>query len=371
MKNRLLALELLMTMLVVLTACGEKEVITKDEVRPVKALELTGPQPFGGRWYPGQAAATQEANLSFRVPGTVDRIPVDVGVQVKKGELLARLDPQDFNIALNDAKAQLRKEKAGFELAGAEYERVVRVHEKDPGAVSKSLVDVRKAQLDSARAQVVSAQAAVDKARDDLTYTLLKAPYDGVVAEKFVQQFEDVQAQQAIIRLLDNSSIEFTVQIPETLMQYVGLVEDAGATVVFDALPDVSLPARIKEIGKEASKTTRTYPVTLIMAQPEGFTILPGMAGKAKGNPQATTEIAQKEGLVGIEIPISATFADEGGKTFVWLIDRQTGKVSKREVTVVNLTENGAMVTGVATGDVIATAGVNTLVEGQKVRILE
>ena len=362
---------LMITTLLALVACGEKEVVEKDTVRPIKAMKVGDKQPFGGRWFPGKATATQEANLSFRVPGTVEIITVKIGENVRQGALLARLDPKDYQVALNDAKAQLRKARAGLELAESEYERVARVFDKDPGAVSNSMVDVRKAELDTARAQIVSAQAAVERASDHLSYTHLKSPYDGVVVEKFVEQFEDVQAQQKIIRVLDNSSIEFTVQIPETLMEHVDIVRELGATVVFDTFPNAEVPARIKEVGKEASETTRTYPVTLIMDQPKDFKILPGMAGKAKGDRKATAEIAAKEGLVGVEIPITSTFSDEAKQSFVWVVDDSSKQVSKRAVTIINLTEKGAMITGLEPGDIIATAGANMLVEGQQVRILE
>lgn len=371
MKNRLLFAGLLLTIMLALVACGEKEVIEKDTVRPIKAMTLGDVEPFGGRWFPGQATATQEANLSFRIPGSVQSIPVDVGTNVAKGDLLARLDPKDYQVALNNANAQRRKATAGLRLAESEYARVARVFEKDSGAVSKSMVDVRKSELESAGAQVVSATAAVERATDDLKYTSLKAPFDGVVVEKFVEQFEDVQARQQVIRVVDNSSIEFTVQVPETLMEHVDKVEARGAYVVFDTYPGVEVPAQVKEIGKEASKTTRTYPVTLIMKQPENIKILPGMAGKAKGDQASTAEISRQQGLVGIEIPMTAAFSDEVKQSYVWVVDGDSSQVNKRAITVINLTEKGAMVTGLKTGETIAIAGANMLVEGQSVRILK
>ena len=371
MKNRSFSLLLLITTALILAACGEKEVVEKDMVRPIKAMKVTDLEPFGGRWFPGIATATQQANLSFRIPGSVSSIPVDVGTEVRQGDLLARLDPQDFQVELNNAKAQFDKAVASLDLAESEYARVARVFEKDPGAVSKSMVDVRKAELDTAKAQVVSAQSSIERATDNLSYTYLKAPYDGVVVEKFVEQFEDVQSKQQVIRVLDTSSIEFTVQVPETLMVHVDKVKAKGASVVFDAYPGVAVPAKVKEVGREASKTTRTYPVTLIMEQPDNFKILPGMAGKAKGDRAASADIAMDSGLVGFEIPITATFSGEAKQTFVWVVDPSSNLVSKRPVSVINLTENGAMVTGLEPGEVIATAGANMLVEGQPVRILE
>ncbi len=374
MKNRLkcnLTYLSLLALLLILVACGEKEVIEKDTVRPIRAMKIADVEAFGGRWFPGQATATQEANMSFRVSGNVSKITVDVGDNVKQNDLLARIDPRDYQVELNNAKAELSKAASGLELADSEYARVARVFDKDPGAVSKSMVDSRKAELAVAGAQVESARAAVDKASDNVKYTYLKAPFDGVVVEKFVEQFEDVQATQAIIRVLDNSSIEFTVQVPETLMEHIDIVRNIGAYVVFDTYPGIEVPAKINEIGKEASKTTRTYPVTLIMDQPDGFKILPGMAGKAKADKEASAIIAKEVEMVGFDIPITATFSDENKKTFVWIVDQNTNQVNKREVTLINLTENGAMVTGLEKGDTIATAGANLLVEGQQVRILK
>jgi len=372
MKKRSIALMLTITVLFALAACGEKEVEKKDVIRPVRAMTIAEPEPFTGRWFPGKATATQEANLSFRVAGTVDKLPVDIGDMVTQGHLLARLDPRDYQVALNDAKAQLGKANAGLSFAESEYARVARVFEKDPGAVSKSMVDVRKAELDTAKAQILSARAVVESAEDNLSYTYLKAPYEGTVVEKFVEQFEDVQAKESIIRVLDTSSIEFTVQVPELMMKDVETVRSTGgAYVVFDTYPDFKVHARIKEIGKEASKTTRTYPVTMIMVQPDGFMILPGMSGKATADKEAAAVVAENSGLVGNEIPITATFSDDAEHSYVWVIGQDNQKVTKREVNVITLTENGTLVTGLEVGEVIATAGANLLIEGQKVRILE
>ena len=371
MKKRLTWIITLLSVLLTLVACGEKEEIKKDVIRPIRSMVVAELEPFAGRSFPGMATATQTANMSFRVAGTVDRFPVDIGDEVKKGALLARLDPKDFQVELNYAKAEQRKAISGLKLADSEYDRVNRIFKKDPGAVSKSMVDVRKAQLDTAQAQIASAKAAVERAKDSLSYTYLKAPYDGVVVEKFVEQYEDVQAKQSITRVLDASSIEFTVQIPETLMEHIDKIKTNGAYVVFDTHPGVEIPAKVKEIGEEASKTTRTYPVTLIMDQPEDFKILPGMAGKAKGDKDATADISKEAGLVGFLIPITATFADDTGKTFVWVVNQDNMQVNKREVTLLKMAETGSMVTGLEVGETIATAGANLLIEGQQVRILE
>jgi len=137
--------------------------------------------------------------------------------------------------------------------------------------------------------------------------------------------------------------------------------------VRFDSFPGREIEAQIKEIGKEASKTTRTYPVTLIMDQPEGNKILPGMAGKAT----RAVALPEMESQVDIVIPETAVFSPELKKTYVWIIDGQTKKVNKREVKTGELLDTGIVIQdGLVTGEWIATAGVHYLKEGQQVSIL-
>ena len=140
--------------------------------------------------------------------------------------------------------------------------------------------------------------------------------------------------------------------------------------VRFDTFPDREIPAKIKEIGKEASQTTRTYPVTLIMDQPKDMKILPGMAGKTV---RAEGGLPDDANNAGIEVPVSATFSpDETDKAYLWVIDEQTKTVSRREVKTGKLTDRGIMITnGLISGEWIATAGVHYLREGQQVRILQ
>ena len=99
--------------------------------------------------------------------------------------------------------------------------------------------------------------------------------------------------------------------------------------------------------------------------------ILPGMTGKATADKEAAAVISKNAGLVGIEIPITATFSDDADRSYVWVIDQSSQQVAKREVKVLTMTENGTMVSGLEVGEIIAIAGVNLLTEGQKVRILE
>lgn len=368
MKTLCKAAFILSFVLLTLSGCGEEEVV-KEMVRPIKVMQIGGTEVFTGRWFPGKAKAVQEANLAFRVAGTLSELTVNIGAEVKKGDLLAKLDPRDFEVALSSAKAQLNRVQAAVNLAKTDFERVERIRQKDAGAVSQSMVDSKQGEYDSALAQLSSARAEVTRVQDSLNYSFLLAPFDGTVVEKFVENFEDVQAKEQVIRVIDTSAIEFTIQIPEIMMVHAPKAK--SAFVVFDANPDIEIPAKIKEIGREASQTTRTYPITLSLEQPAGLKILPGMAGKARGDRSSVERIALEEQADAVEIPVAATFSVEAGKTFVWIVDEAAKTVSKRQVEMGDLTDNGILVKGLNGGEWIATAGVNTLIEGQEVRIQE
>lgn len=363
------SLLILSMFLLILPNCGKQEEAKKEKIRPVRAMQLATQKSFSGRWWPGQAKAGKEANLSFRVSGTIQTLPVKIGDKVKKGDLLASLDSHDYQVELNDAKAKLGKAVAQSKLAETDYNRVAGVYKKDPGAVSKSLVDQRKAGLESSKASVESAKANVEKAKDNFGYTSLKAPFDGVVAAKFIENFEKVQPMKQVLRVVNTQEIEFIIHIPERLMQYAD--KTAKGHVVYDAKPDVQVPVSIKEIGREASKTTRTYPITLVMKQPKEFTILPGMAGKARAKGDRPRLSSNKSSIGGIKIPMSSLVASKGEGSHVWVIDEKNKQVKKRTVKVLNVTGDGALVTGLNPEEWIATAGANTLVEDQKVRILQ
>lgn len=348
----------------------EEKIPPKDMVRMVRAAKVSDPAEFTNRWFPGQARATQEVDLSFRVAGPLIERPINVGDEVPKGQRLARIDPRDFDVELRDAQGQLEQEQAVLKRAEADYERIVRIKKKDPGAVSQAAVDRARQLVGSSQASIRSLQATVANAENFLSYTFLEAPFDGIITATYVDNYQYVRARQPVARLIDHSQIEMIVNIPENLIHHADYLKAAGKVFIvhFDAFPDRKFEAEIKEIGKEPSRTTRTYPVTLIMDQPKDIKILPGMAGKAT-RVVAVTEMKNQPGII---IPETAVFSTENNDTtYVWVIDDQVKTVSRRQVKVGELLDTGIAITeGINPGEWIATAGVNYLKEGQQVRIL-
>ena len=348
--------------------CGKEKAPEQTVARPVKAIKVGDVAQVGGRSFPGQAKATQEVNLSFRVSGPLITFPAKVGDDVEQGRVLARIDPRDYQVNLSNVQGQLDRAKAKLARAESEYKRELKIFQEDPGATSKAAVDRKREQRDSARADIKSLEASVTAAKDQLSYTYLRAPYKGTITATYVENFEDVRPKQAIVRVLDPSRIEMIINIPENLISNAPYV--TKVFVRFDAFPEQEIEATIKEIGREASQTTRTYPVTLIMDQPQGIKILPGMAGKTV---RVEGDLPDQVTSAGIEVPVSATFSpDESGKTYLWVIDDQTKTVKRREIKTGRLTDRGITVQeGLKAGEWVATAGAHYLREGQQVRILD
>ena len=344
--------------------CDQQETAQEEPVRPVRAMKVADFAGLTERSFPGRAAATQEVDLAFRVSGPLVALPVNVGDQVEEGALIARIDPRDFEVAVRGAEASLERSRANEERARAEYDRVLNIRQKDPGAVSEVMIDRAREADDVARAEVAAAEAAVDAATDALRDTDLDAPFSGTIVALYVENFENVRERQLIARLLDKTRIEFDIDIPEGLISMVPYAQDIR--VRFDAFPDVEVPAEVKEIGTEASETTRTYPVTLIMDQPEDAWILPGMVGTATGSAPPPSEGQQ----LNIVVPVTAVFASkQNNESSVWVIDESSNTVNRRTVQIGDLRSGGYVINaGLEPGEIIATAGAHYLSEGQKVR---
>jgi RND family efflux transporter MFP subunit len=330
-----------------LGGCGE-QVVEQEIVRPVRAMRVQAAEAFQETWFPGRAQATQEVNLAFEVPGQLIERGVSVGDAVDQGQVLARLDPRDYENELRAARAGRSRSKADFER---------RAQAARAGAVSKQEVDDAKAVYEATDARVRIAEKALED-------TVIRASFAGTVAATYVENFQNVSAKQPVLRLLDTSKIEMWINIPESLISFAPYVQDVRAR--FDAFPGREVPAEIIEIGNEASLTTRTYPVKLRMRQPDDMAILPGMAGQATGR----VELPGEEAASGVEVPLSALGTEDNQTSFVWVIDASSGTVSKRSVQVGRPTPRGVVVQGLQVGEWVATAGANTLVEGQKVNLL-
>lgn len=313
------------------------------------AMRVDSGNALSSRKFSGEARAANEVVLAFEVPGKLNKIPVDIGNVVKKGQVLASLDARDFENALVSAQAEKKRAKA-------QYERIKK---------AAALNAVSKQELTDAEAAYQAASADVKvkaKAKEDAT---LRAPYDAVVSEKYVSDFGNVQSKEKAIKLVDPTQIEMVVNIPEDLIQHASY--DLDIVAEFDALPGVIRPAKVTEIGAEASSITRTYPVTITIEQVEGNKIKPGMSGRTWAKKPPATVVNDR---LLFDVPLTAVGSDSKGQKYIWVIDEETGVVAKREVKTDDVTQAGIQVEGLQSAEIIAVAGVNTLKEGQKVRVI-
>lgn len=333
-----------------LLSCDKTPTKTKtQQPRPVQAIKVGSDNRINGRSFPGRATATQEVDLAFNVSGTLLELPVKIGDKIKTGTLIARLDPNEFEVKLKSVKAELQRDAKNYNRAKQLIQR---------GNISQSDYDLLEAKLAITQANLALAEKAL---RD----TIINAPFNGRIASIPVKNFQAVAAKQIIARLLDTSEIEMIIQIPESLISAVPKVDNI--IVQFDVFPDELIPAKIKEISNEASPDTRTYPVTLSMKQPKSVEILPGMAGKAKGSVPNTAGLTNT-----LTIPVSALLTHgSDSKSYVWIIDKKTLQVHQRQVNIGELTPTGISITkGLRPGDWLVTAGIHSLKEDDKVTIL-
>src|SRR5262245_2697962 len=349
--------------LTLITGCGRQaSPPTQEVIRPVRTMRVGVSQESGGRAFPGQAEANEEAELSFRVGGSLIELSASVGDTVKKGQVLANLDPTDFQVRLRDADAELSSAEANLQVANVMLTRSRNLFQQKAGPQVD--VDRAAAQVESANANVAALRTKRDIAQSELSYAQLTAPFDGIIAARYAQNFQTVQARQPILRLLDTSRIKFGVDLPETAMPLLPYAKEIWVT--FQAVPGNRLPATIQEVSHEASRSTRTYRLTVLMDQPAGVRILPGMSGELRARLEPPTTQAKA-----MEILASALFEGRDGATYVWLVDTAAMTVHRQPVRTVRPTTVGFLVEGLRSGQTVVTAGVHYLKEGEKVRVME
>ncbi len=341
----------LMAVLILLSAgCGKEEVQEKKEiVRPVKLMTVKDSSEVLTHGFPGTIRAARRAELSFKVSGPLVALPVDEGQQVKKGDLIAQIDKRDFQIAVQEARANYRE-------AEQQFRRYKELYAKKQ--VSKADFDRYRAARDVARAKLEDAQNAL---RD----TTLKAPFDGVIAKRYVENFQKVQAKEPIASLQDISRIEVLVDVPELVM--AALKEHGAGRVVarFDSIPGKEFPLKVKEYSTEADPATQTYQVVFVMDQPAEANILPGMTASvtATGRPDGA-------GQAWILVPAIAVLDAPGDHPYVYVYDAGAGVVHMREVKIGRLqgSSNIQILDGLKPGEQIVVAGVTKLSDGMKIR---
>ena len=355
---RLAGLVLTATMLM---ACGDEPVPQAEEtVRPVKLMTINQGGDTTTREYPGKVTATQTVELGFEVAGKIVELPISDGQAVNKGALLGKLDDADFIAARDSAEANRK-------AARSAYERAKRIF--DQGAGSQAEVDKTLRDIDVAKQQLIKAQKALDD-------TTLKAPFSGKVSRRIADNFQNVQAKQAIVLLEDISSLELDVNVPEQDFSRMkpGLTlkqrnQHTRPEIQISTLPGPSFPAHLISFETSADPVTRTYLATFAFDNPDDVNVLPGMTAKVILHLPAT-QPSETSGE-GLSVPATAVVTDIDGSAYVWRYDTNGSQVNKAVVTIGDMAgANIRILSGLQNGDRIAVAGAAHLREGMQVRPL-
>jgi RND family efflux transporter MFP subunit len=339
-------------------ACGDEPAPQAPVARPVKIFEVRAGDAGPVLEFPGRISPAKQADMGFEVPGKIIEFPAQESQRVSEGTVLARLDPRDYQSTLDKERAYLNKAKTDLERFEFLYKQGV-----------NPLSDLERHQRN-----FEVAEANYEKAEKALEDTYLKAPFDGVVARKLVQDFVNVEAKETVLILQDDSTLEIKVSIPERDFAQMtpGLTiaqrnARAMPTVTLSSMPDREFPAQIKEFATTADPVTRTFEATFSFDNPADVSVLPEMTAKVSIR-RRETSLSTTE----IQIPANAVVTIEGGEASVWVIDPDTMKVQSAPVVLGDLSGSQVIVkSGLEGGELIATSGVHHLRDGMPVRRFE
>jgi RND family efflux transporter MFP subunit len=343
-----------------LAACGDSDPEPPPApTRPVKTFVVAGGSGDALRTFPGRIDATQRAELAFRVAGQLQDILVKEGDLVQEGEVIARLDPTDYQLVYDDRKATFDNARANFE--------------RGKGLIADG--NISRMDFDRMEAEFRTASANLSQAEKNLEYTVLTSPFAGRIARRWVENFEDVQAKQTVFTLQNINELDVIIDLPESVVRMVrrgasDSVQDGGsvesqakAYARFEGRPDARFRLKAKEIATKADPQTQTFRATWTMDAPTEFTVLPGMTTSVEIDMSA---LVDKDSVR--RVPVRAVQADSKLDARVWVLDPDTMTVSSQDVTIGRMVGRSIEVTdGLDGGEEIVAVGAPYLAEGMKV----
>ena len=340
----------------ILSACDNSAPNTAPPItqalKPVRTLTI-GESVQSIKTFPGVVDAIQKAEIGFRVSGVLKKINVKEGEVVKKGQVIAELDQTDFIISLNANQSE-------FDRTSANFNRASQLIEK--GAISQSDFEKLKAERNIAKSQL-------DSTKQNLKYTVLTSPFNGIVARTYLSNFERVSSSEKIAVIQDLSAFEVSIDIPESIM--IKLKGDASMHDIyatFDGIEGSKFTLTFKEVSTRADEKTQTYKSKFVMKPPAAINILPGMS--------ATVMAIEKKSATNndIYVPSHTVLEDSSGR-FVYIVNAlpntMQGFVERRNVLVGKINESGILITkGLVAGDHVITAGMSKVSVGLEVALM-
>lgn len=328
----------------VMTSCGGSKENQEKAISTVKVERAVSGEQSNKLQYPGKVVPSTDANLSFKVAGTLKRVFVDVGDHVKAGQLLAVMDDSDYKVQLDATKAEYAQIKADAERVMALY---------DEGGTTAS-------NYDKARYGLEQIEAKLKNHTNQLAYTRIYAPFSGYVQDKFFDSNETVAAGMPVLSLLGTGALEVEINLPAT--SYVHRADFCDYNCTLDVIPGQKLPLRQISILPQAN-SNQLYTMRLRFTQADAR-IAPGMATWVTITTCDSTKTV-------VDVP-STALLQEDDHSYVYRYDEGTGSVKKVGVNIEKLRTNGmATIEGdVKVGDQVVTSGVHHISDGEKVRLL-
>ena len=338
--------------------CGSDPEPPTPPPRPVKYAIIGSGNTDEARSLPASIQPRDATQLSFRVGGNIAKLSIKMGGTVKKGQIIARLDQGDYQVALSQAQASYQSAKTARDTAQSTFNRVEKLFEA--GSSSQSDYENAKGQIRSARAQLAASGQQVKQARNQLSYTVLRAPFSGVVNSVPVKQGETIASGKTIAIISKGGTLEVNVGVPEGLVSRIAVGTPAIVTV--SVLSQEPLKGKVREVGFVSENST--YPVRIELESiPKA--LRPGMAAEAR------FELAARS--MALLVPAAGVGRIDSG-AFVFLLESSDGDtfIARRHAIVLGklIADSFEVKKGLKAGDKIATAGLANLVDGMRVRLL-
>ena len=353
-----------LSLLFLLSNCSQKQDSSSEQmVRGLRAYKVAASAESRVRRFPSVLQPADVSRLSFEIAGQLQAITLEAGQKVKLGDVLAEIDPRSLQTQVEQAGAGVKQAQAQLDNANGDFQRKQELLKK--GFATQAAFDQSNATLLTAKAQLEQAQHQLDLANQNLDRSKLLAPFSGTIAGVEVKSFAQVAAGQPIVTLYSDDRFEISFLVPSATFQSLKLGQAVDVRVA--DRPDLSLKGEIKELGSKAEQVS-AFPVVVRLDN-----------SAARLNAGMSVEVSLEEPLIGggkgFLVPLTV-LAPEGekdlqGSATVFLYDKASSTVKKHKITIGGIRDNQLVVTdGLNVGDLVASAGVSYLVDGQKVNLL-
>jgi RND family efflux transporter MFP subunit len=346
-----------------IAACREAPPPPPERIRAIKTITVAEQASGKMRQFSGVVEAADSSSISFEVSGNVREIRVDVGDRINKGQVLAVLDKRTYTLNVKAAEAEVGRAQVQLADKRNDLDRFQRINKQDPGAVSQAALDNSQAAVDGALKQVQFTKSQLKLAQRDLDKTVLRAPFDGVIANRYIDAFNEVVRGQKCFDTFELTGMEVAISIPEDAIDEIHMEQKGD--IQFAVISDRTYHGRVTEISKVAG-TANAFPIKLTVDDPDER-IRPGMTARV------TLQLSGGDQKAAYLVPISA-IAQHGDtkKGFVYIYDDKSSTVKRTQIESGSVRGNSAVIfRGVKEGDIVAVAGVSFLEDGQKVKLME